>query len=107
MLCAIPDIIYFHNITEHNMTKTELLPYVSHCLDDALAVRTVADMPDLSLVRIVGWQCGFEPLCVAVWSYLPNTRLDASDAEDIARDYLSERKWFTNPDDENAASFVL
>ena len=89
------------------MTKTELIPYVSHCIDDALAVRALADMPDLSLVRMVGWQCGFEPLVVAVWSYLPDTRIDASDAEDIARDYLIEREWFTDPLAENEASFVL
>ena len=88
-------------------TKTELVPYIAHCLDDALCVRTIADMPDPSLVRLVVWECGFEPLVVAVWSYLPDTRLDASDAEDIARDYLFERGWFANPEDENLASFVL
>jgi hypothetical protein len=32
-------------------------------------------------------------LFVAVWSYL-DIRLDDADAEDIARDYLIERKWF-------------
>jgi hypothetical protein len=76
------------------MNRADALPYVSYYLDDALAVRTAADMP-ATKVRLVGWQCGFEPLFVAVWSYL-NTELTDSEAEDIAADYLEEIHWFTN-----------
>jgi len=82
------------------MTRERALPYVSFCLDDALSERSIRDMP--ANARLVGWQCGFEPLFVAVWSYLPDTRLDADDAIEIATDYLAERKWFadqpTEPD---------
>ena len=46
-------------------------------------------------LELVGWQCGFEPLFVAVWSYLPNTRVSDLSAECIAADMLRERKWFS------------
>jgi hypothetical protein len=74
------------------MTREQALPYVSFCVDDALSERSIADMP--ANARLIGWQCGFEPLFVAVWSYL-NVRLDDADAEDIASDFLVERKWFS------------
>ena len=76
------------------MTREQALPYVSFCLDDALSVRSINDMPDNA--RLVGWQCGFEPLFVAVWSYLPGVKVDADEAEEIARDYLAERNWFAS-----------
>jgi hypothetical protein len=86
------------------MNRAQALPYVSFAVDDALSERKVAEMP--ADARLVGWQCGFEPLFVAVWSYLGDDgtapRVDADDAADIARDYLAERKWFagdpTEPD---------
>lgn len=50
---------------------------------------------------LVGWQCGFEPLFVAVHSYL-DVRLDDDEAIELATDYLVERGWFasepTEPD---------
>ena len=73
------------------MTRDQALPYIGHCLDDALAVRKLKDMPEHA--RLVGWQCGFEPMFVAVWSYL-GVRLDDEEAEEIATDYLTEIKWF-------------
>jgi hypothetical protein len=64
---------------------------VSFCVDDALAERSVDDMP--TNARLVGWQCGFEPLFVAVWSYL-DRRLSEDEAVEIAKDLLSEKHWF-------------
>ncbi len=75
------------------MNQIQALPYVSFYLDDTLNVRDAASMP--ANARLVGWQCGFEPLFVAVWSYL-GVKLDACDAEEIARDYLIERSWFAD-----------
>lgn len=77
------------------MTREQALPYVSYVLDDALSAdHTIADLkPD---ARLVGWQCGFEPLFVAVQSYIPGVVLDADEAEEIARDYLEEIKWFAD-----------
>lgn len=86
------------------MNRVDAIPYVSFYLDDALAVRAAGDMPENA--RLVGWQCGFEPMFVAVWSYL-GIRLAADVAEDIARDYLIERKWFADCDSPPAADYVL
>lgn len=83
------------------MTRDKALPYVAHVLDDALSdSHPLADMkPD---ARLIGWQCGFEPLFVAVQSYLPNVCLEDDEAVEIARDYLAEKHWFadepTEPD---------
>ncbi len=87
------------------MKRADALPYVSFALDDALSEREPTHIPEHA--RLVGWQCGFEPLFVAVWSYLPGVRLDDSEAEELARDFLMERKWFADPHAENAADFVL
>ena len=73
------------------MTREQAIPYVSFCIDDALSERSIDDMPPTA--RLVGWQCGFEPLFVAVWSYL-DVELEDAEAEEIARDYLIERNWF-------------
>lgn len=84
-----------HNRTSSRMTRDMALPYVSYVLDDALS----ADhgLHEIrSDARLVGWQCGFEPLFVAVQSYIDGVVLDDDEAEEIARDYLEERGWFTN-----------
>lgn len=74
------------------MNREQALPYVSVALDDAQAVLNVDSIPDKA--RLVGWQCGFEPMFVAVWSYL-DVRLDDDEAEDIAKTYLEEKGWFS------------
>ena len=84
------------------MTRDQALPYVAHCLDDALAARDIKDMPDDA--RLVGWQCGFEPMFVAVWSYL-GVRLTDDEAEEIAADYLTEIKWFAG--EPTGADYIL
>jgi hypothetical protein len=86
------------------MTRDDALPYVGYCVDDALTERRLDEMPaDPRLVRLVGWQCGFEPLFVAVWSYLPDTALDPAEAEEIAADLLLEKKWFADVTDDGTA----
>lgn len=74
--------------------RNQLLSYISHCLDDCLNVHPLKDMPPDA--RLVVYQCGFEPLVVAVWSYLPNTKIGADEAEEIAEDYLREIGWLQN-----------
>lgn len=86
------------------MTREQALPYVAYALDDALSPRDIKDIP--ANARLVGWQCGFEPLFVAVFSYL-DVKLDDADAEDIARDYLQERKWFADNANPPAADYVI
>ena len=60
-------------------------------------------MPDSA--RLIGWQCGFEPMFVAVWSYFGTTeghvnRLSDDEAVEIAP--CCSCKWFagaiTEPD---------
>jgi hypothetical protein len=75
------------------MTRNQALPYVSFCVNDALNECSIEQMP--ANARLVGWQCGFEPLFVAVWSYLPDTRIDEDEAIELATDLLIERKWFS------------
>jgi hypothetical protein len=75
------------------LTRDQAREYISFCVDDALNERSIDDMPDNA--RLVGWQCGFEPFIVAVWSYLPGIKLLDVDAEDIATDLLVERAWFS------------
>lgn len=73
------------------MTRIEALSYISFAVDDALSERDPKDMPDNA--RLVGWQCGFEPLFVAVWSYL-GVDLDEDEAVELATGLLLEKNWF-------------
>jgi hypothetical protein len=76
------------------MTREQALTHVAYCVDDALSERDVKDMPtDAKLTRLIGWQCGFEPLFVAVWSYL-DLELDDEEAEGLAVELLIEKNWF-------------
>ena len=81
------------------MNREQALPYVSVIIDDALNIQEVIqaghNVIDPNAV-LVGWQCGFEPMFVAVISYLPNVTLDKDEAEDIAADYLNEIGWFAD-----------
>ncbi len=88
------------------MRREQALAYVSYCVDDALNQRKLADMP--AKCRLVGWQCGYEPLFVAVWSYLGDDCLpDPMEAQEIARDFLQERKWFTDNENPPDADYVF
>lgn len=79
------------------MTREQAIPYVSYVVDDSLdASRHLTGDPLPEGSRLVGWQCGFEPMFVAVHSYLPGVVLDEADAEDIATDYLEAIDWFTD-----------
>ncbi len=83
------------------MNREQARPYIGLCVDDALCERDIADMPPNA--RLVGWQCGFEPMFVAVWSYLDDQQPDMAEAAEIAMDLLAEKGWFgdqlpTEPD---------
>lgn len=70
--------------------------------DNALSPREAHEMP--ADATLVGWQCGYEPLFVAVWSYLGGV-VPEDEAEAIAADYLEEIGWFT--DGPEPADYVL
>lgn len=98
------------HLGEFEMNREQALPYVSYCLDDALTVTydyTKEEIPKDAV--LVGWQCGFEPMFVAVWSYLGG-KLDADSAEEIATDYLQEIGWFdrlTEDDEPPIADYII
>ena len=56
------------------ISREDAMNYVSVGIDDAMSVRSLDEMPPDA--RLVGWQCGFEPMFVAVWSYLPGLVLE-------------------------------
>lgn len=85
------------------MNRTSAIPYVSCVIDDALSVSH--DTSNLTDCTLVGWQCGFEPMFVAVRSYLPGCAVDESEAEEIATDYLEEKDWFSGEPRE--ADYIL
>lgn len=94
------------------MNRTQALPYVSFYVDDALNAGRVDNLVGginaiPANARLVGYQCGFEPLFVAVWSYLPGITLSEEDAEDLACDYLSERGWFRSGSDQDRSATVI
>ncbi len=69
---------------------------VSHYLDDSLNVHEQPyEITDK--VRLVAFQCGFEPLVCAVKSYLDVT-LTEDEAIEIAEDYLREIGWLKRDD---------
>lgn len=84
------------------LKKAEALRFVAYAVDDALSPRRLEEIPNNA--RFVGWECGFEPMFVAVWSYL-DVRLDDEEAEEIATDYLAEIDWFD--DEPTEADYIL
>lgn len=77
--------------------------YVSYVADDAGAGRKLGADPHAIIrevgdnyryaSKLVGWQCGFEPLFVAVHSCL-DVALADDEAENLAAEYLDEIGWF-------------
>jgi hypothetical protein len=81
------------------MTAADVIPYVSFVMDTALSLDHNKSEIGSGTI-LVGWQCGFEPLFIAVLASY--TRPDEEEAAEIATDYLIERQWFaeeaTEPD---------
>lgn len=99
------------------LTKPALLRYVSFAVNDAGDAMHIKNQELLTALlnraplfleqaRIVGWTCGFEPMCVLVYSYLPGVTMDEDEAIELAEDYMRERNWFADPAN-TAPDFVL
>lgn len=73
------------------MNKDTAIEYVGYHLED---IGPIDARPITDQTFLVGWQCGFEPMFVAVHDHLDY--LDASDAEQIAVDHLEKIGWFTD-----------
>ena len=76
------------------MNREQARDYISFCVDDAMQFQSIDDMP--ATARLVGWQCGFEPLFVAVWSRHRDLRVSDLSAEIIAAAILEGRGWFAD-----------
>lgn len=85
------------------LSPESLRRYVAYRVDDALHGEKATDFQPGDV--LVGWQCGFEPLVVAVGSYLPGCTVDNDEAEELAADYLQEIKWFAG--DVQEADFIV
>ena len=95
-LSTVEDMLWFSltlKIQTHRTTikRARALNWVAYAVDNALSERKPSEMPVNA--RLIGWQCGFEPLFVAVWSYLGDI-LDDAEAIELAIDLLKEKKWF-------------
>lgn len=84
------------------MDKDQAKQYVAYAVDDVGAIRQANEAPENA--RYVGWQCGFQPVFVIVWSYL-NVRLDDDEAEELAADWLEEIGWFMG--DPTPADYII
>lgn len=89
-----------------SITREQASKYIAFGVDDALQIYNAKQVPDHGSIRLVGWQCGFEPMVVAVWSYL-GCRIDDDEAEDLAVDALCERKWFAEGEPIPDPTFIL
>lgn len=88
------------------MNRQQAMPYVSFAVNDSGNQSSSNEKFIPKHARLVGWQCGFEPLFVAVYSTV-GVRLDDSDAEEIATELLQKRNWFTDNEDPPSADFVI
>jgi hypothetical protein len=92
-------------MVSNQLIRVHALPYVSYVVDDAGNGREFEADPH-AIIRwahestewkyssvLVGWQCGFEPVFVAVHSYL-DVEVSSEDAVEMARNYLEEIEWF-------------
>ena len=84
-------------------TPEALRKYISYRVNDALHAEPASDYQPGDV--LVGWQCGFEPLVVAVGSYLPGCTVSEDEAEELAVDYLREINGFAGP--ERKADFIV
>lgn len=81
------------------MHINKVIEYTSHTIDHN-GNPTNAPFDDNTV--FVGWQCGFEPMFVAVNA---DDRIDEIDAESLAIRYLRSIKWFANNDTEDSSAY--
>ena len=82
------------------MNRKDIIQYVAWILDDSGNVLRPGQSAVSANIRdvlptdtLVAYQCGFEPLVVAVRSVYGNI-IPVWDAEEIAAEYLEEIGWF-------------
>jgi hypothetical protein len=90
-------------MNKQEQRRENALTYVGPHVDDAGSAQ---EKPITDRTRLVGFQCGFEPMVVAVHSYLPDCECDDDEAEELAVDYLDEIGWFEGSSREHSADFI-
>ena len=83
------------------MKKEKAIEYIGHYVDDCLSNHK---QPVTDKTKLVGFQCGFEPMFVAVNSGY-GWEVDSSAAEELAIDYLNKIGWSDDP--ELSADYIL
>lgn len=102
-----------HKLREGKLIEDERSFYVSH-KDISYGVNDAGHAWDVAgerknngcPTRYVAFDCGAERLWVEVVSYLPDILVDATEAEELASDYLKEINWFANPRKTDAAQVI-
>jgi len=74
------------------MTKLDVIPQIVYVLNDALSLVPKAKLR--TDARLIGWYSEFDPMFVAVQSFLPDVVLDKDEAIEIAMEYLDEIGWY-------------
>jgi hypothetical protein len=93
----------YHEPTEAMEHREQAKDYVAYCVDDAMSTH---NQPITDRTRLVGWQCGFEPLFVAVNSYLPDCTVGDDEAAELAKDMLEEIGWFNTAEGVTEPDFI-
>ncbi len=75
------------------MTTQDAMRYVGHVVDTALSSDRSREDAHIG-ARLVGWQCGFEPMFVLIIDAYDGNVVDEEEAEEIATMYLNEIGWF-------------
>lgn len=91
------------------MKRKDAIKYVSYVIDDSGMADRLNTNPHAVVTNdcwLIGWQCGFEPMFVAVRSYL-NVKLTCDDAMEIAQEYLTEIRWFSDNAQDNAPNYAI
>jgi hypothetical protein len=79
------------------MKIKDAIKYIGHYVDDAGSSNEFDVNKAEGPVTLVGWQCGTEPMFVAIKSYI-GVRLSEDDSVELATDLLEEIGWFGESD---------
>jgi len=86
------------------MTRQDAIKNIGHYIDDAMSTH---EQPVTPRTTLVGWQCGFEPMFVAVNSYLDGCVVEEDEAVELATALLQEIKWFSDNQGPNEPDYVI
>jgi len=92
--CDLKKILTNKHEVKAQIIRQKALDYIGHVLDRNGKKLAETEL-DKKNATLVGWQCGFEPMYVAVNTDSPE------EAEEIAIRYLQGIKWFSGEEKED------